>query len=166
MQVSYTESMRGGDMSTRAIKFLKKKGVFFEVIKYAQAEKGAEFAAAATGFPLRKTIKTLVVDLGNEQYRLVLVPGDKRLALKRLAKFCSAKRVSLADVATAERITGYLVGGISPFGVRRNIPVIMEESLLKFETLLINAGQRGIMLKMAPGDIAKVLGCDVFGGKP
>ncbi|MFC1859633.1 aminoacyl-tRNA deacylase [Thermodesulfobacteriota bacterium] len=146
-------------MSTRAINFLKQKGVFFEVVKYEHEEKGAEFAATATGFPLNKTIKTLMVDLGNEKYQLVLVPGDKQLVLKRLAKVCAVKRVSMADVATAERLTGYLVGGISPFGIRRKIPVIMEESLLKFDSVLINAGQRGTMLKMAPGDIVSVLDC-------
>ena len=148
-------------MSTRAIKFLKQKGVFFEVVKYDHEEKGAEFAATAIGFPLKKTIKTLVVDLGNEHYQFVLVPGDKQLALKRLSKACSVKRASMADVATAERLTGYLVGGISPFGARRKIPVIMEESLLKFDSVLINAGQRGTMLKMAPGDIVSVLDCSI-----
>jgi Cys-tRNA(Pro)/Cys-tRNA(Cys) deacylase len=67
----------------------------------------------------------------------------------------------MADTGTAERLTGYLVGGISPFGTRQKLPVVMEESILKFETILINAGQRGTMLKIAPEIVRTVLACTV-----
>jgi len=140
-------------MSTRAIQFLKQKKIAFEVVKYDHEEKGAEFAARASGYPLERTVKTLVVDLGKKQYALVLMPGDKQLSMKRLAKIQRLKRAAMADTRTAERLTGYLVGGISPFGTRQKLPVVMEESILKFESILINAGQRGTMLLMAPQDI-------------
>jgi Cys-tRNA(Pro)/Cys-tRNA(Cys) deacylase len=148
-------------MSTRAIKFLEQKGISFEVVKYEHKEKGAEFAARATGFSLEKTIKTLVVDLGDRRHCLVLVAGDKKLAEKRLAKACSVKRAAMADAATAERLTGYLVGGISPFGSKQKLPVVMEKSILNFDQVLINAGQRGTMLKMSPAAIKKALDCMV-----
>ena len=148
-------------MSTRAIKFLKQKGIPFEVIKYEHEEKGAEFAAKAIGFPIAGTIKTLVVDLGNKQYGFVLMPGDKKLALKCFAKVCSIKRAAMVDTSMAERLTGYVVGGISPFGSKQRLMVVMEESLLEFEKVLINGGQRGIMLVMAPGDIVKALNCKI-----
>jgi len=67
----------------------------------------------------------------------------------------------MADTATAERLTGYSVGGISPFGTKQRLPVVMEESLMKFDKVAINAGQRGIMLILSPGDIVKALSCDV-----
>jgi Cys-tRNA(Pro)/Cys-tRNA(Cys) deacylase len=148
-------------MSTRAIKFLLQKGIPFEVVKYEHETKGAEFAARATGFPLERTIKTLVVNLADKQYALVLMPGDKHLDLKRLAKLCSVKRAAMADTATAERLTGYLVGGISPFDTIHKLSVLMEKSLLKLEKVLINAGQRGTMLTMSPKDIVKTLNCKV-----
>ena len=87
--------------------FLKQKKIPFEIIKYDHGEKGAEFAAAATGFPLEATVKTLVVDLGEKQYSLVLMPGDRQLSMKRLAKVCGVKRAAMGDTRTAERITGY-----------------------------------------------------------
>jgi len=144
-------------MSTRAIKYLEKESIPFDVIKYEHDEKGAEFAAKATGYPLERTVKTLVADLGNKHYVLVLMPGDRQLSLKRLAEFFAAKRAAMADVTTAQRLTGYLVGGISPFGTKRRLPVIMEEQVLRFDEILINAGQRGIMLKMDPKDIRAAL---------
>ena len=73
-------------MSTRAIQYLNKKGINFRVVEYEHDVKGAEFAARAIGFPLERTIKTLVVDLGNIKYSFALMPGDKQLALKQLAK--------------------------------------------------------------------------------
>jgi Cys-tRNA(Pro)/Cys-tRNA(Cys) deacylase len=155
--------MRRLTVSTRAIQFLKQKKISFEVIKYEHEEKGAEFAALATGFPLKATVKTLVVDLGDKRYTLVLMPGDKNVSMKRLAKACGAKRAAMVDIATAERITGYLVGGISPFGTRKKIPVIMDASALKSDKVLINAGQRGNMLLMDPDDIRHILGCKVAG---
>ena len=144
-------------MSTRAIQFLIQKKIAFELIKYDHEEKGAEFAAAATGFSLAATVKTLVVDLGGKKYTLVLMPGDRQLSMKRLAKACGVKRAAMADTRTAERLTGYLVGGISPFGTKQKLPVVLEADILTFDKVLINAGRRGTMLKMTPPDIRKAL---------
>jgi Cys-tRNA(Pro)/Cys-tRNA(Cys) deacylase len=148
-------------MSTRAIQFLKKRKIPFEIIKYDHGKKGAAFAAGATGFPLETTVKTLVVDLGGIKYALVLMPGDRQLSMKRLAKVCGEKRAAMADTRTAERITGYLVGGISPFGTKQKLPVVMETNIVTLDKILINAGQRGTMLMMAPADIRAALTCKV-----
>jgi Cys-tRNA(Pro)/Cys-tRNA(Cys) deacylase len=147
-------------MSTRAIQFLMQQKIPFEVVRYDHEEKGAAFASKASGFPLERTVKTLVVDLGEKQFTLVLMPGDKQLSMRHLARIRQVKRAAMADTRTAERITGYLVGGISPFGTRQKLPVIMEERILKFEKILINAGQRGTMLLMAPGDIKEALAAE------
>lgn len=144
-------------MSTRAIKFLNKKDIPFEVMKYLHEEKGAKFAAQAMGFPVARTIKTLVVDLGHKGYVMVLMPGDKNIDLKKLAAAFSVKRAAMADTSTAERLTGYLVGGISPFGTKQDLPVVMEECLLEFDRVAINAGQRGVMLVMDPKDILQAV---------
>lgn len=148
-------------MSTRAIHYLNRKKVSFEVVKYEHEEKGAEFAACATGFPLDRTVKTLVIDLGGRNYCLALVPGDRQLDLKQLALEFAVKRAAMADAGTAQRLTGYLVGGISPFGTKLVLPVAMEQRIREYRKVLINAGQRGVMLKMAPEDIVRTLGCRV-----
>ena len=146
-------------MSTRAIQYLRQRRVSFEVVHYTHLQKGARFAAQATGFPLEQTVKTLVVDLGPGRHGLVLVPGDRQADMKRVARAFVAKRAEMVDAATAERLTGYNVGGISPFGVRQVLPVLMDEIILSHEKILINAGQRGAMLKMSPTDIRSGLGC-------
>ncbi len=148
-------------MSTRAIAYLKKKEIHYEVVKYEHHEKGAEFAARATGYPLERTIKTLVVELDRKSYCLALLPGHRELDLKKLASSLGIKRTAMVDIKTAERLTGYLVGGISPFGTQQQLGTVMENSILSNGEVLINAGQRGMMLKMAPGDIVKALGCRV-----
>ena len=148
-------------MSTRAISYLNQKKIPFEIVTYDHEEKGTEFAAKSVGFPVEKTIKTLVVDLGKKKYGFVLMPGDKQLDLKQLAKACVVKRAAMADTETAQRLTGYQVGGISPFGSKQKLPVAMEESLMALERVLINAGHRGTMLMMAPTDIAKALECTI-----
>ncbi len=148
-------------MSTRAANFLKQKGIPFEIIEYGHEEKGAKFASQAIGFPLERTIKTLVTDLGDKKYALVLMPGDKQLSLKYLAKVFAVKKAAMADTSAAERLTGYLVGGISPFGTRQKLPAVMEQSLLNFDKVAINGGQRGVMLILKPDDIVKALGCEV-----
>ena len=148
-------------MSTRAIAYLKKNKIPHEIIKYDHQEKGAEYAAKATGNPLEITVKTLVVELDRKRYCLALLPGHRELNLKKLASSSGCKRTAMVDINTAERLTGYLVGGISPFGTRQRLETVMESSILDNPKILINAGQRGMMLKMDPEDIVKVIGCKV-----
>ena len=149
-------------MSTRAITFLRKKKIPFEVVEYDHEEKGAEYAARATGYPLEITVKTLVVELENKKkYGLALLPGHLELSLKELASVTGVKRTAMVDIRTAERLTGYLVGGISPFATRQKLPVIMDESIIGNHEILINAGQRGKMVMVSPQDILATLGCQV-----
>ncbi len=148
-------------MTTRAIAYLKNRDIPFEVIKYDHREKGAEFAANAIAFPLEQTVKTLVVEIDHKKHCLALVPGNRQLNLKKLARIFSVKRATMADVAAAERLTGYLVGGISPFGTKRRFPIIIDTPVLEYPDIIINAGQRGMMLKMTPQDIAKAIDCEV-----
>ena len=121
----------------------------------------AAFAAQATGFPLKQTIKTLVLHFGGKSHGLALMPGDQQLSLKKAAKAFGVKKAAMADRAAAERLTGYHVGGISPFGLRQALPAVLAEDLQGHDEVMVNAGQRGIMLKMAPFDIIDVLGCQV-----
>jgi len=105
-------------------------------------------------------IRPVAVQQG--RHALALIPGNCRLDLKRLALALAVKRAALADVPTAQRLSGYVVGGISPFGTVHKMDAVMETQLLSAGEVLINAGRRGIMLKMAPTDIAAVLQCRVL----
>lgn len=149
-------------MPTRAAQILAHRGSPFEIIRYHHTQKGADFASRATGFALAKIIKTLVVGIGGGRYVLALVPGNCRLDVKRLALALAVKRAALADASTAQRMSGYLVGGISPFGTAHKMDAVMEAQLLSADQVLINAGRRGIMLKMAPADIVTALQCRVL----
>lgn len=143
-------------MSTRAIKALTQCRIPFEVVTYEHLEKGARFAASAIGMDLSETVKTLVVELPGQKPVLALLPGDCQLAVKKLAKVLGVKKAQMADVATAERITGYKVGGVGPFGIEPPLAVVMEVKILDHSRIAINGGQRGTMLIMAPADIAAV----------
>lgn len=149
--------IKQSNMSTRAIKFLKQRDIAFEVLTYAHDRKGAMFAAQALGVPLQRTIKTLVVITGEKQHALALVPGDRELDLKRMARACQTKRVDMAATATAERLTGYKVGGISPFGTAIPLPSVMDSGLMAYDKVIINGGRRGTMLKISPMEIAGLL---------
>ena len=146
-------------MSTRAIQWLRRQRINFAVVAYNHQVKGAVFAAQASGYPLARTVKTLVIDLGEGSFGLALMPGDRQLALKKLARVLDVKKAALADARGAERLTGYHVGGISPFGIRRPLVVAMEASLMAHARVLVNGGQRGVMLEMRPRDIGAGLNC-------
>lgn len=148
-------------MSTRAIQTLKKAQLPFEVITYTHKEKGAAFAAQAIGFPLERTVKTLIADLGGRRYMAALLPGNTQLDLKKLARVFHTKHASMADAPTAERLTGYLVGGISPFGLKQPLKSVIDSPIMNYRTVAINGGRRGVMIKMAPSDILLALKCAV-----
>jgi Cys-tRNA(Pro)/Cys-tRNA(Cys) deacylase len=87
----------------------------------------------------------------------VLVPSDREMNLKRLAAAVGAKSAAMLPAPEAERISGYHAGGISPFGQRRRVPVLVDAAALAFETILVNGGRRGLQIEIAPPDLVRVL---------
>ncbi len=144
-------------MKTRGIQYLAKHQVPHEVLVYDHLEKGAVYAAQATGVALAQTIKTLVVEAGRRAYWFALMPGDREISFKKLAKACQAKRAAMVDAQTAQRLTGYQIGGISPFGSRRRLPVVMHARLADYDRVAINAGQRGVLVTLDPQNIVLAL---------
>jgi Cys-tRNA(Pro)/Cys-tRNA(Cys) deacylase len=126
--------------------------------EYDPEEKGAVFASQAIGVPLEKTIKTLMVEFIPKAHLVVLMPGTKKIPFKKLAQIRGAKRAFMANEATAERLSGYLIGGISPFAMTRRLPVAMDASLLAFDRVAVNGGRRGLMVIMDPLDILEATG--------
>ncbi|NOY23268.1 MAG: Cys-tRNA(Pro) deacylase [Acidobacteria bacterium] len=145
-------------MKTRGITYLEQFHFPFEVYTYSHEKKGAEFAAEATGVPLERMIKTLVVgDTTRTQYFFVLMPGHLELDLKKAAVATGVKRLRMASVSEAERLTGYQVGGISPFGSRKTLPILMEEQLKPHITVAINGGSRGCIIALKTDKLIELL---------
>ncbi len=143
------------------VRFLRQRGVPHEVREYDLKVKGAEYAAMALGWPLEAMAKTLVVRLEGRTFCQCLLPGHLELSLKKLARAAGVKSARMATTEEAERLTGYLVGGISPFGVRRRMPVWIHESLMAFDRIGVNGGRRGVIVFLSPGDARDVLAAQV-----
>lgn len=150
--------------TTNALRFLKQKRIAFEPREYDHKVKGAEYAAEALEWPLEAMAKTLVAALADGTYVQCLLPGGVELSLKKLARFTGVKSARMATQDEAEKLTGYLVGGISPFGVRKPVPVWIHESLMAFETVGVNGGRRGLIVFLSPAairDAVKALVADL-----
>jgi Cys-tRNA(Pro)/Cys-tRNA(Cys) deacylase len=142
---------------TNAVKWLRAQGVDFELLEYEFSEIGAEHAAAAVGRPLEMVCKTLIVKATGNVFWIAIIPGDQRFDPRRMAAAIDAKHADLAEGAEAEKVTGYRVGGISPFAMRRKLPVVIEESLLALDSIIVNGGRRGVMIEMKTEELVRIL---------
>ncbi|EMR73211.1 ybaK/ebsC protein [Thaumarchaeota archaeon SCGC AB-539-E09] len=150
--------VKGKIPATNAIRFLKEKKVHFNHFFYTyQKEDVAKAAAVDVGVSAHKVVKTLIMVDEHEEPFIILMHGDMRVSTKRLARKMEKKTVRPADQKTAEKLTGYKVGGISPFGTRKELPVYVEETVLQLPTIYINGGRRGFLIEIAPSDLLKVL---------
>ena len=144
-------------MSSRGERFLIERGIPFESLEYDFRQKGSEYAAKALGVPLDAMLKSLVVRLSDSRFAFVVMPGSKDVSLKELARSASVKEAQVASERDAQRLTGYLVGGISPFGARIQLPVYVDEGILKHAEIYINGGRRGLILKLRTKDLIGTL---------
>ena len=142
---------------TNVIKWLHGQDVDFEVLNYEFTEIGADHAADGVGRPLETVCKTLVVETSGQSYWVAIIPGDQRFDPRLMADAISAQEVDLASQAHAEKVTGYHVGGISPFAAQRRLPVIVEESLLALDRISVSGGRRGVLVEMATRDLVHLL---------
>jgi Cys-tRNA(Pro) deacylase len=142
---------------TPATTYLDKLGVTYTKHTYDYQRKGSDVAADGLGVGLHDVVKTLIMQRDDGEPIVVLMHGDKEVRLKDLARQIGAKNVESCEVKDAQRHTGYLVGGISPFGTKRPMQVYAEETLLQLPKFYINGGQRGFILEMTPAEIQKAL---------
>jgi len=142
---------------TNAIKWLRAQGVEFEVLTYEFHEVGVDLAAEAVGRPLEAVCKTLIVKAGGRAYWVAIVPGDRRFDTRKMAAAIGVKEVDLAPHDEAEKVSGYLIGGISPFAMRRHLPVVIEESLLALDRIVVSGGRRGVQIEIATGKLVELL---------
>jgi Cys-tRNA(Pro)/Cys-tRNA(Cys) deacylase len=142
---------------TPAIRALRSAGVAFSVHEYAhdpRAESYALEAAAALALDPAVVFKTLVVDLDG-RLAVCLIPSGDQLDTRALGK-----RAALADAQRAERVTGYVTGGISPVGQRRRLPTLIDASALAHPEIYVSAGRRGLEIALAPADLIAVTGAE------
>lgn len=121
----------------------------------AGAQAYGEEAADALGVPYERIFKTLVAEVDGEP-AVAVVPVSGRLDLKALASALGGKRAAMAEAARVERLTGYVVGGISPLGQRRALPTVVDASALDFETVYFSAGRRGLQIETAPSELVRL----------
>jgi len=144
--------------TTQAIRVLREAGVDFRLHPYKYAEKGGtEVAARELQIDEHMAVKTLVMEDEKGHPFLVLMHGDKQVSTKALARFLGMKTVRPCEPDVANRHTGYVVGGTSPFGTRKRLKVYVEASILNLPKVFINAGKRGLLAEMSPSDVARIL---------
>jgi Cys-tRNA(Pro)/Cys-tRNA(Cys) deacylase len=157
-RVSKTKSK--GGQGTPATVALTRAAVEFTLHPYdhdPSAQVYGEEAADALGVPYGRIFKTLVAEV-ETGLAVAVVPVAGKLDLKAFAAALKGKRAALADSAKAERVTGYVVGGISPLGQRKRLPTVVDESALEFETVYFSAGRRGLQIETAPAELVRLAG--------
>ena len=143
---------------TPAVRQLRAENVDFGDHPYTYEEKGGTAVSARElGVDEHCVIKTLVMEDERNNPLIVLMHGDLQVSTKELARIIGVKQVSPCPADTAQRHSGYLVGGTSPFGMRRQMTVYMEEGIGRLERIYINGGKRGYLVSMAPGELIRVL---------
>jgi Cys-tRNA(Pro) deacylase len=145
--------------ATPAIHFLRTHGVAFTEHPYRYEEHGGtRVSSRELGVGEHAVIKTLVMQDETKQPLIVLMHGDREVSTKKLARQLDRKTVEPCDPAVAQRHTGYAVGGTSPFGTRKPLPVYVERTVLELERIYINGGRRGLLVSIAPGELVRLLG--------
>lgn len=143
---------------TAAVRVLRAEKVAFSDHLYAYEEKGGTAVSSRElGIDEHAVIKTLVMEDDCRKPLIVLMHGDLQVSTKELARLIGVKQVSPCTADAAQKQSGYLVGGTSPFGTRFPMPVYMEESIATLPTIYINGGKRGYLVGMAPAELIRVL---------
>jgi Cys-tRNA(Pro) deacylase len=143
---------------TPATSFLKARGIAYTEHEYEYVEHGGtEVPARALGVPEHQIVKTLVMEDEARKPLIVLMHGDRKVSTKNLARQAARKSVEPCKPETAQRHTGYQVGGTSPFGTKKRVPVYAERSILELEEIYINGGRRGLLVKLKSADLARAL---------
>ena len=143
---------------TSAIRQLRVAGVSFTDHLYEYEEKGGTAVSARSlDVDEHSVVKTLIMEDDGKEPLVVLMHGDKQVSTKELARVIGVKTISPCTPETAHRHTGYIVGGTSPFGTRKTLPVYMERTILELPRIYINGGKRGYLVGLDPQDAARLL---------
>lgn len=144
--------------STNATRLLKQRGVAYEAHLYRYEEKGGTAVSARElGVPEHAVIKTLVFEDDQKRPLIILMHGDREVSTKELARLIGARSVQPCAPAVADRHSGYQVGGTSPFGTKKAMPVYAEATIFGLDRIWINGGAKGFLVSLAPAALTAVL---------
>ena len=145
---------------TKAINLLKKYKCDFKIHKYEHDPACANFGNEALeklGLDANQVYKTLLVELTPKELVVCVVPVSKQLSLKEVADIFGVKKAQMAQKDEAQKVTGYLLGGISPLGQKKLLRTVLDESINDFKTIFISGGKRGLDIELNPKDLEVIL---------
>ncbi len=144
---------------TPAVNHLKKAKIKHRIHSYYHDPKSnayGEEAAEKLNISFDRIFKTLIVSVDDEKFMTALVPVSKHLDLKELVKTTGSKKAKMAEKQDVERMTGYILGGVSPIGQKKSLATVMDISALNFDTIYVSAGRRGLQIELSPQDLASL----------
>ncbi|MCX8084121.1 MAG: Cys-tRNA(Pro) deacylase [Calditerrivibrio sp.] len=143
---------------TPATRFLNSQKIPYEPYLYEYEEKGGtRVSAQKLGVDEHMVIKTIVLEDENKKPLIVLMHGDLEISTKNLARFLGVKTITPCSPETVTKHTGYIVGGTSPFGTKKQLPIYMEKTILELDKIYINGGKRGFLVSLDPKHLIKLL---------
>ncbi|WP_321314818.1 Cys-tRNA(Pro) deacylase [Halarcobacter sp.] len=145
---------------TPAINLLKKNKIKFDIHKYDHDPANTDFGKEAVeklNLDSNRVFKTLLTQLTPKELVVCVIPVSKMLSLKDVASTFSVKKAQMANKDEAQKVTGYLLGGISPLGQKKRLKTVIEKSAFDFETIYISGGKRGLDIELNPNDLKKLL---------
>ncbi len=148
---------------TPAVTSAARAGIDYEVHRYDHDPEAPSYgleAAQALGVPAERVFKTLVVSV-DERFVVAVVPVSGELDLKALAAAVGGHKATMAHPSEAERATGYIIGGISPLGQKRKLPVVVDRTASSWSTIFVSAGRRGLEIELAPADLVRLAGAQI-----
>jgi Cys-tRNA(Pro) deacylase len=146
---------------TPAIRLLRQKNVEFEPHVFEYVEKGGtRHSSKELGVAEHAVVKTLIFETSEKKPLIVLMHGDRQVSAKNLARHLGVKSVAPVSPEKASKLTGYLIGGTSPFGVKTRMPVYAEKTIFDLSRIFINGGKRGFLIAISPRVLRDVLGIE------
>ena len=143
---------------TLALRCLKEHNIPYELFEYKYEPRGGTAVCSRElGVEEHLCVKTIILETENKDPFIVLMHGDREISVKAMARILNVKTVKACLPAVADKHSGYQVGGTSPFGTKRKMPLYIEQTILELPEIYINAGHRGLLVKMKPQDIGKAL---------
>jgi Cys-tRNA(Pro)/Cys-tRNA(Cys) deacylase len=144
---------------TPAILLLKKRNISFELLQYNHDTNSNSYGLEVVEklqLPAEQVFKTLIINTDIQQLVVAIVPVNKQLNLKNLAKILKVKKVTMADAKRVETSTGYILGGVSPLGQKKQLKTVIDNSANKFTIMYVSGGKRGLELALSPLELAKL----------
>jgi len=148
---------------TPAIKLVSSRRIAHTIHEYTHDPAHPSFgleAAEKLGVPVTRVYKTLLVDVGEKDLAVGVVPVSSQLSMKLIARALKAKKAKMAEAAVVERTTGYVLGGVSPLGQKRRLRTIVDSSAREHQTIFVSGGRRGLEIELCPKDL-----CELTGGE-